>query len=146
MKRNQQGFTLIELMIVIAIIAILMSYAIPAYRDYTVRAKAGEGVALAAGAKLAVSEYFINEGVFPADNATAGLAAPALITGANVASITNAGGVLTIAFSADDATLSGNAITLSPISAAGAGSVEWICLGRTGGLTDQYLPVACRYP
>jgi type IV pilus assembly protein PilA len=146
MKRNQQGFTLIELMIVIAIIAILMSYAIPAYRDYTVRAKAGEGVALAAGAKLAVSEYFINEGVFPADNAVAGLAAPAQITGENVASITNAGGVLTVAFNGNDATLAGASIVLSPTSAAGAGSVMWICNGRTGGLTDQYLPVACRNP
>ena len=146
MKKNQQGFTLIELMIVIAIIAILMSYAIPAYRDYTVRAKAGEGVALAAGAKLAVSEYFINEGVFPADNPTAGLAAANLITGENVLSINNAAGVLTVAFTPDDATLSGTSIQLSPVTVVGGGSVEWVCNGRLGGLTDQYLPVACRNP
>lgn len=143
MKKNQQGFTLIELMIVIAIIAILMSYAIPAYRDYTVRAKAGEGVALAAGAKLAVSEYFINEGAWPTDNPTAGLAAPADINGSNVASITNASGVITIAF-ANDVNLVGASLTLSPFSTNG-GSVQWLCGNGGGGLLEnRFTPVDCR--
>ncbi|WP_154224013.1 pilin [Marinicella rhabdoformis] len=140
MKKNQQGFTLIELMIVIAIIAILMSYAIPAYRDYTIRAKAGEGVALAAGAKLAVSEYFINEGAWPTNNVKAGMAVNTDIKGANVASITNASGVLTVLF-ANDPILAGKSVILSPASAAGAGSVEWTC--KTG-LDFRYVPVDCR--
>ncbi|MCL4167134.1 UNVERIFIED_CONTAM: hypothetical protein GTU68_013084, partial [Idotea baltica] len=127
MKRNQQGFTLIELMIVIAIIAILMSYAIPAYRDYTVRAKAGEAVALGAGAKLAVSEYFIDRGVFPANNVQAGMAVATDITGTNVLSVTNAAGVITIVFNASDATLSGDSLDLSPVAVANGGSVEWVC-------------------
>jgi len=144
MKRNQQGFTLIELMIVIAIIAILMSYAIPAYRDYTVRAKAGEGIALAAGAKLAVSEYFINEGVYPVNNAEAGLAVATDIIGVNVLSITAAAGVITIAFNAEDAALVGNSLELSPTTVAGGGSVQWICRNSVGGLDDRFVPVACR--
>ena len=142
MKRNQQGFTLIELMIVIAIIAILMSYAIPAYRDYTVRAKAGEGISLAAGAKQSVSETFISEGAFPGSNASAGLSSAASITGENVASVGVSGaGVITVTFNANDATLSGQTVLLTPTSAAGAGSVEWSC---SSALADRYLPADCR--
>ncbi len=142
MKKNQ-GFTLIELMIVIAIIAILMAYAIPAYRDYTVRAKAGEGLALAAGAKLAVSEYYINEGAYPANNATAGLSAPGAITGTNVLSVTNTAGLIDIAFNNADTDLNGKSLQLSPF--AQAGSVEWVC--KNGGgtlLEDRFTPVQCR--
>ena len=140
MKKNQQGFTLIELMIVIAIIAILMSYAIPAYRDYTIRAKAGEGVALAAGAKLAVSEYFINEGAWPTNNTKAGMATNTDIKGSNVASITNTTGILTVLF-ANDPVLAGKSVILSPTSASGAGSVLWTC--KTA-LDFRYVPVDCR--
>ena len=67
--RKQSGFTLIELMIVIAIPGILMAIAIPAYNDYTIRAKVSEGINMAAGAKLAVSEYRLSEGTWPANNA-----------------------------------------------------------------------------
>ncbi len=144
MKRNQQGFTLIELMIVIAIIAILMSYAIPAYRDYSVRAKAGEGIALAAGAKLAVSEYFINEGAFPTNNAVAGLSVGTDITGANVLSITNVSGLITVAFNNNDSDLAGTSLQLSALN-ANAGSVEWICKNGAGTLLEnRFSPVQCR--
>ncbi len=65
MKKDQQGFTLIELMIVVAIIGILAAIAIPAYQDYTIRAQISEGLTLSAGAKTAVSEYFMDRGVWP---------------------------------------------------------------------------------
>ncbi len=74
MNDEQHGFTLIELMIVVAIIGILAAIAIPAYQDYTIRAQVSEGLTLAAGAKTAVSEYFLERGAWPTDNATAGLA------------------------------------------------------------------------
>ena len=73
--KKQQGFTLIELMIVVAIIGILAAIAIPAYQDYTIRAQVSEGLNLSGAAKAAVTEYFQDQGAFPADNATAGFEA-----------------------------------------------------------------------
>ncbi len=148
MKRNQQGFTLIELMIVIAIIAILMAYAIPAYRDYSVRAKVGEGVSLAAAAKQAVSETFIDTGVFPTDNASAGLAPAASINGANVTGIeVGANGVITVTFGLGsagtaDPEITGDTLIHTPNSATGAGSITWIC--SSTDIEDRYLPGECR--
>ncbi|MDR1662653.1 MAG: prepilin-type N-terminal cleavage/methylation domain-containing protein, partial [Azoarcus sp.] len=81
MKRVQQGFTLIELMIVVAIIGILAAIALPAYQDYTARAQMSEGFSLAGGQKLAVSEYHSNYGHYPTDNSVAGVAQAASITG-----------------------------------------------------------------
>jgi type IV pilus assembly protein PilA len=75
MTKLQKGFTLIELMIVVAIIGILAAIAIPAYQDYTVRAQVSEGMNLAAAAKAAVSEYFLNRGQAPTDRTTAGMSA-----------------------------------------------------------------------
>jgi len=142
MKRNQQGFTLIELMIVIAIIAILMSYAIPAYRDYTVRAKAGEAISIAAAAKQSVSETYISEGQWPATNAAAGLAGSTTITGENVASVAvGANGVITVAFNANDSTLNSKKIVLTPTSSTTAGSIEWTC---STDLDFRYVPTDCR--
>ena len=73
MKKVQQGFTLIELMIVVAIIGILAAIAIPAYQDYTIRAQVSEGLNLGGGAKTAVSEFYQDRGAWPSDNANAGL-------------------------------------------------------------------------
>lgn len=135
MKRNQSGFTLIELMIVIAILGILMAIAIPAYNDYTIRAKVSEGINMAAGAKLAVAEYILSESAFPTTNPAAGLAAT--ITSTYVSGITvGAAGLITVATTGTGTT--GN-VTLTPLTTAGA--VVWTCGGT---VPNQYLPSSCR--
>ena len=97
--KKQQGFTLIELMIVVAIIGILAAIAIPAYQDYTIRAQVSEGINLASGAKAAIAEYFMDKGALPLNNAEAGLEAAANITGNYASSVTVAAGVVTVVYS-----------------------------------------------
>ncbi|ENW6507911.1 pilin, partial [Neisseria gonorrhoeae] len=77
MNTLQKGFTLIELMIVIAIVGILAAVALPAYQDYTARAQVSEAILLAEGQKSAVTEYYLNHGEWPKDNTSAGVASPA---------------------------------------------------------------------
>ena len=145
MMKAQQGFTLIELMIVVAIIGILAAIAVPAYQDYSIRAKVSEGLNLAGAAKLAVSETYTAEGTFPgAGNASYGLPAAASITGDHVRSVSVAAntGVITIAFSTLGGDVTpGDDITLTP-NTANAGSVVWDC--APGSMPTKYLPSTCR--
>ncbi|EMU2149796.1 pilin, partial [Neisseria gonorrhoeae] len=95
MNTLQKGFTLIELMIVIAIVGILAAVALPAYQDYTARAQVSEAILLAEGQKSAVTEYYLNNGIWPANNGDAGVASASDIKGKYVESVTVTNGVVT---------------------------------------------------
>ncbi|HEZ4985817.1 TPA: pilin, partial [Neisseria meningitidis] len=95
MNTLQKGFTLIELMIVIAIVGILAAVALPAYQDYTARAQVSEAILLAEGQKSAVTEYYLNHGIWPANNTSAGVASSTDIKGKYVQSVIVANGVVT---------------------------------------------------
>jgi type IV pilus assembly protein PilA len=139
---NKSGFTLIELMIVIAIIAILMSYAIPAYRDYTVRSKAGEALNLSAAIKSTVSEIWVSTGDLAGVNSgTNGLPVATLVTGSNVGQVAVTNGEIEITY-VNDPILNGQTLTLSPVLPA-TGSLNWEC---TSSLSNRFLPVDCRTP
>lgn len=140
MRHPNQGFTLIELMIVVAIIGILAAVAIPAYQDYTIRAKISEGLNLAGGVKSRVEETRIGLGQFPAFHASYGLAAAPSITGNNVGEVeVTAGGVITVTF-ANDPAITTKTITLTPTIQSG--SIRWSCTG--GSVDSKYRPASCR--
>ena len=150
LRYPQLGFTLIELMIVIAIIAILLAIAIPAYQDYTVRAKVGEGVNLAAAAKAAVTETYQSTGTFPTDNIEAGLPDANSITGKYVTSVSvaNAGanGTVTVVYSGPSE-IAGQ--MLQYIAIDNVGSVDWECSPNAATpaattVEPRYLPAECR--
>lgn len=137
MQQMQKGFTLIELMIVVAIIGILAAVAIPAYQDYTMRARVTEGLNLASAAQLAVSETTISNNALPANQAATGYVSPAATP--NVTSIgIGANGVITITYTA----AAGNGTIIMNPTLAANGDVTWTCTGGT--LAAKYRPANCR--
>ena len=143
-QRLPAGFTLIELMIVVAIIAILAAIAVPAYQDYLVRAQVTEGFVLAGGAKAAEWDFVSNTGRFPPNNQSAGLAGSTSITGHYVSSVDVTDGVITVLFDGPQANRAirdaSKFVVLSPITQAG--SIIWACTPSTIG--RKYLPTSCR--
>ncbi|TCV94948.1 type IV pilus assembly protein PilA [Luteibacter rhizovicinus] len=141
-KRSTAGFTLIELMIVVAIIAILSAIAIPAYKDYLIRAQVSEGVTLATGAKVAVWEFVTNKGAFPSSNESAGLPTPSSIAGKYVSTVeVKSSGTIEVGFNQPDTndSLQKSILVLSPVN--NGGSIGWTC---KGSINSRYLPTSCR--
>ncbi len=142
MKKKQPGFTLIELMIVVAIIGILAAIAIPAYQDYTIRAQISEGLTLSAGAKAAVGEYYMDRGVWPIDNVTAGVADAHDIIGKYTEHVDVNANVIEIKYGYDaHIAVFDEKITLTAM--ANAGSISWTC-ASAGVIQPKHLPAACR--
>lgn len=136
---RQSGFTLIELMIVVAIIAVLAAVALPAYRDYVTRAQVAEGYSLATGAKTAIAEYYASYAAYPANNVDAGMAPSGSIRGKYVQSVAVDGtGAITIIYGGNsNAVIVGQSMTMQAANTAGA--INWRC----SGLPRKYLPSNC---
>ena len=159
MKTMQKGFTLIELMIVVAIIGILAAIAIPAYQNYTIRAQVTEGISLADSYKTAVAEFYQNVGTFPVDATVTGSATeismPGLTTGKYVSAIIVLNGVVTVTYSGAQVNknLKGDVLTIQP-GIDTNNDVIWVCgTAANPGVTlsgkaattvpNQYLPSSC---
>ncbi|MEN0646542.1 pilin [Neisseria meningitidis] len=127
MNTLQKGFTLIELMIVIAIVGILAAVALPAYQDYTARAQVSEAILLAEGQKSAVTEYYLNHGKWPDGNSDAGVATSANIKGKYVQSVEVKNGVVTATMLSTGVNKEIQGKKLSLWAKRQAGSVKWFC-------------------
>ncbi|HGN6331476.1 TPA: pilin, partial [Neisseria gonorrhoeae] len=162
MNTLQKGFTLIELMIVIAIVGILAAVALPAYQDYTARAQVSEAILLAEGQKSAVTEYYLNHGEWPKDNTSAGVASPTDIKGKYVKEVKVENGVVTAQMASSNVNKEIQGKKLSLWGRRQDGSVKWFCgqpvtrnAGNAGKADDvtkddadnintKHLPSTCR--
>ncbi|ENV5029139.1 pilin [Neisseria gonorrhoeae] len=164
MNTLQKGFTLIELMIVIAIVGILAAVALPAYQDYTARAQVSEAILLAEGQKSAVTEYYLNHGEWPEDNDKAGVASSDKIKGKYVQKVEVAKGVVTAQMASTGVNKEIQGKKLSLWAKRQAGSVKWFCGqpvtrndakddtvtaaagngGKNNAIDTKHLPSTCR--
>ena len=148
MKTLQKGFTLIELMIVVAIIGILAAVALPAYNDYVSRSQVSEAVNLAGGLKVQVGDIYADEGDFAdADSGSFGIPAATDVRGKYTAQVAVLNGLITAtmggAASDANASVQSDTVSISPVT--DTGSIVWACKpGATNPLANQYLPKACR--
>ncbi|EMT8505497.1 pilin, partial [Neisseria gonorrhoeae] len=161
MNTLQKGFTLIELMIVIAIVGILAAVALPAYQDYTARAQVSEAILLAEGQKSAVTEYYPNNGKWPENNGDAGVASPPSdIKGKYVKQVEVKNGVVTAEMASTGVNKEIQGKKLSLWAKREDGSVKWFCGqpvqrgdddavtadGTAGKIETKHLPSTCRDP
>ncbi|ENV5098897.1 pilin [Neisseria gonorrhoeae] len=158
MNTLQKGFTLIELMIVIAIVGILAAVALPAYQDYTARAQVSEAILLAEGQKSAVTEYYLNHGEWPENNTSAGVASSSSIKGKYVKEVKVAKGVVTATMNSSNVNNEIKGKRLSLWAKRQDGSVKWFCGqpvkresnndvtddAADNGIETKHLPSTCR--
>jgi type IV pilus assembly protein PilA len=146
LKTVQKGFTLIELMIVVAIIGILAAIAIPAYQDYTIRAQVTEGLNLASDLKASIGEVYADTGTGTGiSTGAAGLPTNAADkSGKYVSGILVTDGTIAITFGVDaNQRINGDILTLVPTTNDN-GDVVWYCGGDGTDLLEKYLPASCR--
>jgi type IV pilus assembly protein PilA len=138
----QKGFTLIELMITVAIVGILASVALPSYQNYTIRAQISEAFALAGGIQTAMAEYYQTNGNFTGVTSVTALKVTAP-TGKYVSAVSASASVITLTFggSAVNAKISGGTLTFTGVDSASNGVIKWQCSGSTSVLT--YVPTSC---
>jgi type IV pilus assembly protein PilA len=140
-SHKQEAFTLIEIMIVIAIIGILAMIAVPAYKDFAVRSKVSEALSLASGAKTSVMEYYQTQGNWPTSNTVAGLPTAEAIKGKFVQSVNIEGNKIIVTFG--PAAGEGlNARHLEMVAVDHSGSITWDC--RADKIENKFLPPSCR--
>jgi len=143
-RQTQYGFSLVELLVTLAVIAILVTVAVTTYADYSLRARVSGGIRLASPVKLAVAEYYSNHNAFPASNSAAGIAPPEEITDQDIQSVSigtvPTTGTVVIVFNSRGSVAAGDSVLLVPLKYHN--TVLWQCTSKT--LIKKLLPAACR--